>query len=487
VAHHNSGSAPFRHVSGTIPLVFAIALAPGLSGCTMFDAASHESRQPAPLSWLTNWVSQPMEVAPAFDVESIRPAERAATVAAGDLLEITVWDLYELGKPYSYPVRVSPQLSVEAPLLGEIAVQGQTVPQVEAAVAAGLRTGEYLLNPRVLVRSLDPPTVKVQVMGAVSRPGYVELPRHNASVYAAIISAGGLKKTAGTQVGVARRSQAALALAAQGSIPAASTSELPSAEPVVRVSLSGSASSRPLPAAHEPALRANSVDELSVPPASPSRPALAPSSVMVQGGLFAVNDFPGHSQAQPLPATGGGPATVAPPPKGGSPTFQSLPAAGAGPAMLPPPPKGGNPVPSSEPGHETAWFDVSAAGDREQLKSVQLAEGDLVVVKSATPPLRIGGTVNHPGAYPLPAGRSLNVWQAIEMAGGIRGKNVPLNLTLLHPAAEGHAAQRWYLNVDSYDQHPAASPFVEPGDVLNVQPTTGGKIKRVVGDLWSKP
>jgi len=471
-----------------IPLVFAMTLAPGLSGCTMLETASQESRQPAPLSWLTNWVSQPMEVAPAFDAESIRPAERAATVAAGDLLEITVWDLYEPGKPYSYPVRVSPQLSVEAPLLGEIAVQGQSVPQVEAAIAAGLRTGEYLLNPRVLVRSLDPPTVKVQVMGAVSRPGYVELPRHDASVYAAIISAGGLKKTAGTQVGVARRSQGAMARAVQSSTPVASTSELPSAEAIVRVPPSGGAASRPLPAAaaHEPALRANSVDELSVPPASPLRPALGPPSVMVQGGLFAVDDFPGHSPAQPLPATSAGPA-MAPPPKGGSPTFQPLPAAGAAPATSAQPPKGGTPTSSSEPGHETAWFDVSLAGDREQLKRMQLAEGDLVVVKSATPPLRIGGTVNHPGAYPLPAGRSLNVWQAIEMAGGIRGTKVPLNLTLLHPAAEGHAAQRWYLNVDSYDQHPAASPFVEPGDVLNVQPTAGAKIKRVVGDLWSKP
>ncbi len=118
--------------------------------------------------------------------------------------------------------------------------------------------------------------------------------------------------------------------------------------------------------------------------------------------------------------------------------------------------------------------------------SLHLSEGDAVIVKSATPPLRIGGIVNHPGAFPLPVGRSLNVWQAIELAGGVRDTNVPLNLTLMRPAADGRAAQHWYLNVDSYERHPAASPYVEPGDVLRVEATTGGKIRRAVGDLWNK-
>jgi protein involved in polysaccharide export with SLBB domain len=130
---------------------------------------------------------------------------------------------------------------------------------------------------------------------------------------------------------------------------------------------------------------------------------------------------------------------------------------------------------------------VSLAHDREQLKALQLAEGDTVTVKAAALPLRIGGVVARPGAYPLPAGRSLSVWQAIDRAGGIRGDNVPLNITLLRPAGEGHSARRWSLNVAAYDQHPMASPLVEPGDVLHVEPTTGSKIKRAVGDLWNKP
>jgi len=118
---------------------------------------------------------------------------------------------------------------------------------------------------------------------------------------------------------------------------------------------------------------------------------------------------------------------------------------------------------------------------------VQLADGDIVTVKAAAQPLRIGGVVNRPGAYPLPAGRSLNVWQAVDLAGGIREANAPLNITLMRPAGEGRAARRWYLNVANYDQHPAASPSVEPGDVLHVEPTAGSRIRRAVGDLWNKP
>jgi hypothetical protein len=135
----------------------------------------------------------------------------------------------------------------------------------------------------------------------------------------------------------------------------------------------------------------------------------------------------------------------------------------------------------------TVWYDALLAPDRERLKLVHLADGDIVTVKAAAQPLRIGGVVNRPGAYPLPAGRSLNVWQAIDLAGGIRDENAPLNITLMRPAGEGRAARRWYLNVANYDQHPAASPSVEPGDVLHVEPTAGSRIRRAVGDLWNKP
>ncbi len=449
-----------------------------LAGCAMLEMTPHSANQPTPLSWLSNWVSQPMEMAPGFDVESIKPEAKAAAVAPDNLLEITVWDLYEPGKPHSFPVRISNGLTIEAPLLGEIPVQGRTIPEIESDLADRYRDGEYLLNPRILVRSLDAPLLKVQVTGAVNRGGFVELTRTDPSVYAAIVSAGGLSKSAGTEVAVTRR---AVALADS----AARHHELRSDGPATTSSgaTADMSATTGIPAAvgvpvHEvatpnepraPEQRANSVNELSV---SPTAPAVRPSSA---GGRFGQGYyFVGEEQNVEPP--------VIHPSSGGN---QDGSLAGSTPVVEP---NRHDPVSTeSEPLSSTVWYDMALARDRELLKAVQLADGDSVTVKTATPPLRIGGFVNRPGAYPIPPGRILNVWQAIELAGGMRDGDVPVNITLLRPAGEGRGAQRWYLSVPTYDKHPANSPSVEHGDVLHVEPTTGSKIKRAVGDLWNKP
>src|SRR5262249_61039632 len=44
----------------------------------------------------------------------------------------------------------------------------------------------------------------------------------------------------------------------------------------------------------------------------------------------------------------------------------------------------------------TVWYDVSLPHDREQLKALQLNEGDSVNVKAVAPPLRIDGIVHRP-------------------------------------------------------------------------------------------
>jgi protein involved in polysaccharide export with SLBB domain len=403
-----------------------------LGGCAMLDTAAPAAAQATPLSWLTNWVSQPVEMAPGFDVESIKPDPRPVTVLPENLLEITVWDLYEPGKPYTFPVRVSNRKTIEIPFLGAVSVEGRTVQEIETTLRDGFHKGDFLLNPRVLVRSLDSPLVKVLVSGAVNRGGFVELSRTDPSVYAAIVSAGGLRKTAGTQIAVTRRTGVS-------SMP---QPEIRTRQPVpTSTDEEGGDALSNEPRA--PAQRANSLDELSVPPSVQSDRPTATNQA-----LFSVVDTDRESQVRPTRTEAA-------------------------------------PLATAE--EVTVWYDVSRAPDREQLQSLQLGEGDSVTVKAAAAPLRIDGIVNRPGAYPLPPGRSLNVWEAIEMAGGVRDGSIPLNITLLHPAAEGRSARRSYLHVDAYEQHPADAPQVEAGAVLHVEPTTGSKIRRAVGDWWHKP
>lgn len=404
----------------TVPLL-ALALTLTSAGCAVFQTTSADSPTGTALSWLTQWSNQPIDVAPGFDVESLRQTGREPTVAAHDLLEITVWDLYEPGQPYTFPVRVSETSTIEAPLLGELSVADLTLSQTEALIVETYKSGEYLVHPRALVRSLDPATVKVQVKGAVLRPGFVELPRSDTSVYATLISAGGLEKTAGTMVALGRRNAAhseTPVVVAKPTSPTPPRSSAPAGKPPV------------VHAEH----RANIVETMSVDPGNPS-------------AQTADVDGPLRTGASPILETFG---------------------------------------PSAEHFTPLTWFDLTNPTDRERLRATRLGDGDEVIVKAASPPLRIAGVVERPGAYPLPVGRHLNVWQAVELAGGVRSRDEPLNIVLLRPAIDGQPARRWTMSVPNYDEHPAAAPLVEPGDVLQVSPPTGTKIRRAVGDLWSR-
>ncbi|HTI52131.1 MAG TPA: SLBB domain-containing protein, partial [Planctomycetaceae bacterium] len=386
-----------------------------LSGCTLFQAQQVATAQNSAFAWLTKWGGQPLDVAPGFDVEALRPQPRPPVVDTGDLLEITIWDLYEPGKPYTFPVRVSDQRVIDVPFLGEFVVTDRTIPQIESGLCDGYRTAEYLVQPRVLVRSLDPPTVKVQVGGAVQRPGFVELSRADTSVYAALISAGGLKKSAGTQVSVERRSQR-------------SAVESPLGAPEVVGNQPGQVSSASKPST--PEQRANTAEILSVEPVRPQGLSGTPQAN--------VNNESSAEQSEIGPSA-------------------------------------------------AVWYDLTKPDERDALRSLALGDGDEIIVKAAVLPVRIGGVVNHPGAFPLPTGRTINLWQAIDLAGGVGPRDVPLNITLIRPAAERRPAQRWSVNVAEYDRHPATSPMVEPGDVVHVEPTAGSRIKRAVGGLWNKP
>jgi protein involved in polysaccharide export with SLBB domain len=381
-----------------------------LPGCAVFSQPMQATSQPAPLSWLTNWVGHP-EVGEPFDLVVLKPNFKRPAIMPDNLLEITVWDLYEAGKPHTFPVRVSQRKVIEVPLLGEVSVEGRTIGDLESVLADAYRTQQFLLSPRVLARSLDSPLVTVHVAGAVNRPGFVELSRDEASVYAAIVSAGGLHNNAGTHIGVARH-------ASQRRVPSESRASPPeilepgTTTPKTELAEVGTAS-----------LKANSLEPL------------------------AVDTLPVRHN---LPTDAG-----AAPPLPGAPEIQ--------------------------------WFDMTSEADRELIRQVTLAEGDTVTVKVSTPPVRITGVVSRPGSYVLPAGKTLNVWEALDLAGGVHAHDVPLNVTLVRPATETHSAQRWFLQVESIDLRHPTSPNIEPGDSVHIEPTASSKLKQVVGDLWTRP
>src|SRR6185295_11227696 len=113
---------------------------------------------------------------------------------------VTIWDLYEPGKPHTFPARVDGQGQVVVPHLDPIEVLGTTTAEVEAKLIETYRTQDLLKQPRVLVRTLTSTPLHIYVTGAVLRPGLIDLPPRDSSVFAALIAAGGLSRSAGLHV-----------------------------------------------------------------------------------------------------------------------------------------------------------------------------------------------------------------------------------------------------------------------------------------------
>ena len=109
-----------------------------------------------------------------------------------------------------------------------------------------------------------------------------------------------------------------------------------------------------------------------------------------------------------------------------------------------------------------------------------LRSGTLITVKQATPPVRISGAVKRPGAYPLPAGNALQVFEALELAGGMNDPDVPVLINVLRPGTSERGPQRWSVRWQAGKPPPSPIPFVQPGDHVHVEPTAKAKVQQFV-------
>jgi len=124
-------------------------------------------------------------------------------VGPRDQLEITVFGHADLSGSYT----VSADGSISFPLIGELPVAGRTPRDIEGAIAQRLADG-FLKNPQVSVRVAEFRSQRVFVMGEVGQPGPVAL-TGSLTLLEAVAKAGGLSKTAGTELIVLRRNDPA--------------------------------------------------------------------------------------------------------------------------------------------------------------------------------------------------------------------------------------------------------------------------------------
>ena len=115
-----------------------------------------------------------------------------------DLLELGVFQQPDLTRI----VRVSGDGTISLPLLGVIAVDGLTTKQAEAKLR-DLLAERYLTDPQVWVFVKEAKSKKISVVGAVEKPGTIEM-LGSRTLLEAISEAGGLTQQAGGQLYVIR-------------------------------------------------------------------------------------------------------------------------------------------------------------------------------------------------------------------------------------------------------------------------------------------
>lgn len=92
---------------------------------------------------------------------------REYVIGAGDVLRVAVYQNPDL----AIETRVSDTGQISFPLLGQVTVGGLTVPQIEKALADGLRTGNFVKQPQVTVLVTQVRGNQASALGMVNRPG----------------------------------------------------------------------------------------------------------------------------------------------------------------------------------------------------------------------------------------------------------------------------------------------------------------------------
>lgn len=110
--------------------------------------------------------------------------DQSYRLGPGDKLKIGVWGNDDL----QAEVVVLPDGTIFFPLVGQVKVEGMTIPEAQQNLTKELAT--YLKNPQVSIVVTGIRTIQVKVLGEVVRPGVYEL-KPGSNVTDGIVMAGG--------------------------------------------------------------------------------------------------------------------------------------------------------------------------------------------------------------------------------------------------------------------------------------------------------
>jgi polysaccharide biosynthesis/export protein len=350
------------------------------------------------------------------------PVQSEFHIHPGDMLDVTVSDLIGENQYYPVPTRVLEDGTVRLPLVGAVTLAGLTIPGAEQAVFASYSSQGMLKKPQVTVALRETRKVRVYVLGAVNKPGLIELNATEADLLSALVSSGGLSQDAGTVVELRRR-------LASGSTP------IPIRKDRNVVQSSYGHMAEPLPAAW-------------VYSAGAWRPDY---NRVVRAGY---SDSPYH-------AVGNNAPTPAPVRKLHPSILRADATMGAGPV-------GPTPVDS-----QLIRLDLTNEQDKQRVtQGFRLENGDTISIDDRkVKPIYVIGMVGKPGEYPLPVDRDLRVLEAIGLAGGVDRASLPDKALVIRQRPDGSGVVAIRVDVNAAKKDNNQNIRLMAGDTLSVEET----------------
>lgn len=123
------------------------------------------------------------------------PESEVYRVGPGDLLNLTIFDLFTQGVPELLQRVVDANGYVEIPQLGRIWVNGLTELEVGEAISATMADAQIVADPEVSVVVQQRRQASFSVMGAVARPGPYFIPDSDYRLLEALLAAGGVNES----------------------------------------------------------------------------------------------------------------------------------------------------------------------------------------------------------------------------------------------------------------------------------------------------
>lgn len=129
----------------------------------------------------------------------------SSLIGPGDVLEITMTSGYEKSDSSTINIRVNENGKANIPLIGEVALESLEPDEAERIIAAVSIERGIFRQPTVTVMVKRKFVNKITVVGAVEKPGIVELDRSNSDILGAIAKAGGLTEEASVEIQIHRK------------------------------------------------------------------------------------------------------------------------------------------------------------------------------------------------------------------------------------------------------------------------------------------